>query len=133
MDSVLLMAAIGMGTLVVDTQQNANLAPQQADPAPKKADLVPKKADSAPKNADSAPQQFDSFPVVNPAAEYIYPLPVPPKIYSRYANLNGGLPAGVPCKRVRKQTAFPGRALIIFRLPPDAAVYFNWYYLQSDS
>jgi uncharacterized protein (TIGR03000 family) len=126
MDSVLLMAAISLGTLVVDPQQNAN-------PAPKNADLAPKNADSAPKNADSAPQQLDSFPVVNPAAEYIYPLPVPPKVYSRYANLNRGLPAGVPCKKVRRQTAFPGRALIIIRLPPDAEVYFNWYYLQSDS
>jgi uncharacterized protein (TIGR03000 family) len=132
MDSVLLMAALSMGTLVVDTQLNVDPAPQNAnnaDPAPKNAD----NANPAPKNVNPAPQQFAPAPGVVPTAEYIYPLPVVPKICSRYANLAQGLPAGVPPKGVRRQTSFPGRALLIIRLPPEAEVYFNWHYIKSDS
>jgi uncharacterized protein (TIGR03000 family) len=105
MYSVLLMAALSMGTLAVDSQ----------------------------KKADPAPQQFDFLPAAVPAAEYIYPLPVAPRVQSRYANLEEAPPAGVPGKGVHRQAAFPDRAVLIIRLPADAELYFNWYYIRSAS
>jgi uncharacterized protein (TIGR03000 family) len=112
MDSVLLMAAMSMGTLAVDSQQ-------KADPAPKKTDQIA--------------QQFGPLPVVLPSAEYIYPLPVAPKVQSRYPNLGEGPPPGLPCRGAARQATFPDRAVLIIRLPPDAEVYFNWYYVRSAS
>jgi uncharacterized protein (TIGR03000 family) len=67
------------------------------------------------------------------AAEYIYPLPVAPKVFSRFPSLDGEPPAGLPCKGAARQANFPNQAVLIFRLPPDAEIYFNWYYVRSAS
>src|SRR5262249_18927241 len=112
MDCVLLMAAMSLGILAVDSQQNA-------DPAPKKTDQVP--------------LQVRPLPVALPSAEYIYPLAVAPKVNSRFPNLGEGPPPRVPCRPVARQATFPNRAVLIIRLPPDAEVYFNWYYVRSAS
>jgi uncharacterized protein (TIGR03000 family) len=41
--------------------------------------------------------------------------------------------AGVPRPGVEKQTTFPGQAILIVRLPPDADLYVNKAFIRSAS
>ena len=96
MDSVVLMAAMCMGTLLFDSQ-------------------LP------------APEQCYPLPAV-PPAEFIRPLPVTPWLYGSDAFPGERIPGRIPWQR---QTTYPGRAVLIILLPPDAEIYFNGRYIKS--
>jgi uncharacterized protein (TIGR03000 family) len=76
-----------------------------------------------------APEPFTPLP----AAEFIQPLPVPPWLYGSDAYPGERIIPGVPRKGVQTQTTFPGRAVLIILLPPDAELYFNGRYIKSAS
>jgi uncharacterized protein (TIGR03000 family) len=105
MYSIVLAAAIITGTQVVDLEMKPSRAPGPVSPLLGAA----------------------------PAPEYIYALPVTPRLYASDAHPVECPPPGWRGVCVNRQTAYPGRALLIVQLPFDADLYFNWYYVKSAS